>query len=581
MTIEDTIRHHLAVLYGLPAAEAAWNKLARILEQYRRHPAPVPAHAGPFSEKDAVLITYGDTFNQPGRAPLETLGEFTQTWLGEAVSGIHILPFYPSSSDDGFSVIDYRQVAPELGSWKDIARLGKRYRLMFDGVINHISQSSVWFQACLRGEAPYRDYFIRPGGDWELTQVVRPRTLPLLTQYDTADGPQSIWTTFSADQVDLNYANPQVLLEVIELLLLYVERGATIIRLDAIAYLWKEPGTSCINLPQTHRVIKILRLALDLVAPHVTLITETNVPHAENISYFGELNPDTGRTDEAQLVYQFSLAPLALHSFLSGDASCLSQWADKLESPGLFFNFIASHDGIGLQPARDLLKATDIQRLVDQTLAHGGQVSWKSNPDGSQSSYELNITLFDALNDPGNPNPILDQARFLASQVIMLSLAGVPGIYVHSLFGSRNCLQCVEETGRARSINREKFDYPLLQADLKQGKSQAARILGAYRRLLTTRSQLPAFHPSGVQKVLFLDPAVFALLRMAPDGSRPVLCLVNVAPETRSLQIDLKSAGLPVDRDWVDCIGEEHHRASAVLNINLAPYQVSWLAPEP
>jgi len=614
MTPQERIRRHLAFLYGEDAAQTTWEQVSALLEAFRQSAAgrAYRREASPsscsLSERDAILITYGDTFRQAGEPPLKTLGTFLTRQLGDAVSSVHILPFYPYSSDDGFSVIDYRAVDPALGSWADIAALtgtppGSRYKLMFDAVINHVSRQSDWFQRYRRGEAPYQAYFITAEDGWDLSRVVRPRTLPLLTGVETASGPRRVWTTFSADQIDLNYANPQVLMEIISLLLFYVEQGAALIRLDAIAYLWKQAGTACIHLPQTHTVIKVLRDVLDLAAPHVLLISETNVPHDENIRYFGELNPETGCTDEAQLVYQFPLAPLVLHTFRTGDAGALSAWLDGLDQPGTYLNFIASHDGIGLTPAAGLLSPGEIAHLAGETLAHGGQVSYRTNPDGSLSPYELNITLYDALNDPARPDPALDTQRFLASQAIMLSLAGVPGIYVHSLFGSRNCLSCAEETGRARSINREKLDYPALVRRLGgpdggdgplvdpseelHGRDPEARrqagIFAAYRRLLRIRSNQPAFHPSGPQQVL---PAggkgVLALQRTSPDGEQSMVCLVNVTPQPQSAAIQpdsIRPGGLDTNaRDWKDILtGKTYRPAAGILEAALRPYQFCWL----
>ncbi|HMD81668.1 MAG TPA: alpha-amylase family glycosyl hydrolase, partial [Anaerolineales bacterium] len=336
------------------------------------------------------------------------------------VKGIHILPFYPWTSDDGFSVVDYRKVDPALGDWKHISAMQSHFRLMFDGVINHISSQSEWFKAFLNDDPRYRDYFVVIEGSPDPSQVVRPRALPLLTSFSTPSGEKRVWTTFSDDQIDLNFQNPEVLLEILDILLMYVERGAAFIRLDAIAYLWKELGTSCIHLPQTHRVIQFLRAALDEVAPHVQMITETNVPHTDNISYFGD------GSNEAQLVYNFALPPLTLHSFHTGDAQVLSSWAKTLTLPSnktTFFNFLASHDGIGLNPARGILSTADIDVLVEKTLEHGGLVSYKHNSDGSQSPYEMNISYFDALSNPhGNESLGLQIDRFIAAQAIMLSL---------------------------------------------------------------------------------------------------------------------------------------------------------------
>ena len=583
MRPEDRLRDHLAFLYGPERGRDVWQELLTVLEAFRRRnphlSENVPPPAERLTERDAFLITYADQIREPGRRPFSTLAEFLATRLAGVVRGVHLLPFFPYSSDDGFSVIDYYRVDPTVGTWEDVEALGRHFRLMFDAVINHISRQSAWFQAFLRGEPPYTDYFIVMDPSAELSQVVRPRTSPLLTPVKTAKGVKHVWTTFSSDQIDLNYHNPAVLLDIAKVLLFYVERGAEVIRLDAIAYLWKEPGTSCIHLPQTHRVVKFFRAMLDAVAPGVLLITETNVPHEENISYFGD------GTDEAQMVYNFALPPLVVHTFATGDARRLTDWARTLCTPSettAFFNFIASHDGIGVMPAHGLLTPDEIEALVERTLAHGGQVSYKANPDGSRSVYELNITLYDALNNPTAPDPELDVARFMASQVIMLSLAGVPGIYVHSLLGSRNCYRCVEKTGHPRSINREKFDRATLEAELDDTSSLRHRVFGAYRHLLDVRQRLPAFHPNAGQHVLDVNPALFALVRRpgAPSQADPVLCVINVTPEPQPFVQCPEALHLPPAGEWHDLIGGGRVvLREGVLRLDVAPYQALWLVP--
>lgn len=585
---ESRIREYLTFLYGRGTAEKLFPDLMSRLEEYRKRISSlskddVRSDFTNLNEGDSVLITYGDQFQEPGKPPLQTLADFATERLKDDLSSVHILPFYPYSSDDGFSVVDFYKVNPSLGSWDEIAQLGKNFRLMFDAVVNHISSQSEWFEGFKQGDELYKDYFITVDPGTDLSQVVRPRALPLLTPVETWQGRQYVWTTFSEDQIDLNYANPQVLLMMIDVLLYYVERGAEIIRLDAIAYLWKEIGTNCLHLPQTHAVVKLMRAVMDAVAPSVLLITETNVPHEENISYFGDRLPGMDRTDEAQMVYQFPLAPLVLHTFHKGNVRALAQWAASLPSPSsekTFFNFIASHDGIGVNPARGILKEAEIQNLVDRTEAHGGQVSHKNNPDGSKSVYELNITLYDALNNPGTPQEEVDIQRFMASQVIMLSLAGVPGIYVHSLFGSRNCQSCVEATGRARSINRQKFQKADLEAELDKTGSRQQKVFSSYQRLLRLRKEQSPFHPAGNQQVANLSEAVFALLRTSPQGNEKLLCLVNVLPKQQELEVDIDELNLPNSMVWIDLISENVYPVEkGKLAVNLNGYQAVWLTP--
>ncbi|MDX9953570.1 MAG: sugar phosphorylase [Anaerolineae bacterium] len=576
--------HLLALIYGEHAVATVLSALTARLEAFAASHPPFPPRAvlsaeQRLTERDALLITYGDQFREPGVSPLRTLRAFLDAHLSDALSGVHILPCFPYSSDDGFSVIDYRQVDPDLGDWEDVAALGERYRLMFDFVANHISQHSTWFRAFRRGEAPFSGYFIAVEPTLDLSEVVRPRALPLLTAVETDQGLRHVWTTFSDDQIDLNYGNPEVLLEMTDVLLHYVANGAEIIRLDAIAYLWKEPGTPCIHLPQTHAVVKLWRAVLDAVAPHVLLITETNVPHLENISYFGTSLPATGGTDEAQLVYNFSLGPLTLNALQSGDAAILSRWAAGLQSPSpaaTFFNFIASHDGIGVLPARGFLSEAQVQDLAERTLAHGGKVSYKANSDGSVSAYELNITLYDFLNDPAYPDPAVDVPRFLTSQAILLSLAGLPGIYTHSLFGSRNCHTCFAETGRARSLNRQKFSRDALEASLADPAQHTGAVFEGYRRLLRLRREEPAFHPAGQQRVLDLGPALFAILRTPPVGGRPVLCLHNVSPHPQTALVS--RALLETSAAYHDLLTDAvFPLAGDTAVITLSGYQTCWL----
>jgi glycosidase len=546
MTAEDRIREHLSFLYGPATASETFRALQGRLQEFRQRNPQLARNARSaeerLTERDAFLITYGDQFQAPGSPPLQTLAGFAEQHLAGCIGGIHLLPHFPWSSDDGFSVIDYRQVDPKLGDWTDVARLGGTFRLMLDGVINHVSRQGAWFQAFLRVE--------------------------------TALGVRHVWTTFSDDQMDLNFRSPQVLLEMIDVLLFYAEQGAEVIRLDAIAYLWKEIGTPCVHLPQTHRVVKLFRAVFDAVAPGVLLITETNVPHLDNISYFGD------GTDEAQMVYNFALPPLILHTFGAGHAGALSRWAATLATPSpatTFFNFIASHDGIGVMPARGLLDEAELKAIVDRTLAHGGRVSYKHNPDGSQSPYELNITLFDALNDPARPDPELDLRRFLASQFIMLSLAGVPGIYIHSLFGSRNWHDGLARTGRARTINRRKFDRTSLELELADPDSPTSRVFAAYRALLEVRRAHRAFHPNSGQRVLAVGASVFALVRQALDDSQTILCLANVTGQPLQASVELSAVGLRAG-GWRDLLTSRHYSAFAGrLEIALDAFECFWL----
>ncbi len=514
----------LTTLYGESNAPAVEARLHSLIEQFRSQ-ITRPAD-DKISERDAMLITYGDQVTSPAERPLQTLAGFCCKYLKETISSVHLLPFYPSSSDDGFAVKDFLAVDPSLGTWDDIETFGSDFRLMFDAVINHISSQSSWAEAFNKDKAPFKDFFITADNDEDLSQVFRPRTSPLLHEFRTTSGPRRVWTTFSQDQMDLNYHNPDVLLSIIEILLTYIKHGAFYLRLDAIAFLWKEIGTRCLHQPQTHAIIQLLRAVLEDIAPHVRLITETNVPHQENMSYFGN------GSNEAHLVYNFALPPLVLHTFLTQDASKITEWAKNVQPPSRYnylFNFLASHDGIGLNPVRDILSQQEIDALVETTQQHGGLVSYSSSPDGSQRPYELNINFFDALSNPGSKETLdLQVKRFLSAQAIILSLRGLPGIYFHSLFGSRNWRAGVIASGINRRINRQKLTLKALETDLSDPNSLRAKVFQGYKKLLSARASSSAFHPAAAQNILSFGKGIFALERVSLDGLEHMLCLHNI-----------------------------------------------------
>ncbi len=564
--LHQRLRAHLTFLYGSRATEYL-PRIATLIEQYA--PIVPPLRKPAWDQRDVVLITYADQVRRHGVSPLHALDEFlTHAGLNHLLSTIHLLPFFPSSSDDGFSVIDYCTVDPTLGDWTDVAALGEHYDLMFDLVLNHVSRHSRWFTQYAGGTPPYTHYFLEVEPSADLSSVVRPRSLPLLTRVDTSRGPQHVWTTFSDDQVDLNYAEPEVLIAMLEVLLCYLQHGARIVRLDAIAYLWKQIGTPSIHLPQTHEVVKLLRDVVDAVSPGTILLTETNVPHAENISYFGD-------GDEARMVYQFSLAPLLLDALISGDATVLTTWLRELgtTSPGTtFFNFTASHDGVGVRPLEGILPPSRHEKLLQTVRARGGQISTKRNADGSVSPYELNISYFSALSDPHDPDPRISVRRFLASQAIVLALRGIPGVYLHSLVATPNDLAGMQTTGHARSINRRKYDLDHLETLLLPADGAPRQVLDAYRHLLAVRRQQPAFHPEAPQETVLLGlSSVLAFTRTSLDDRQRLLILANVGPTMQ--QVDCSAAGFHPQTDLLADASQPPPNDT----VPLAPYQVAWL----
>ncbi len=537
--------------------------------------APVqtgPAHpADLWSQRDVALITYGDSIVDGGSKPLKVLRDFCEKWLGNCVTWVHILPFFPWTSDDGFSVLDYSSVNQALGDWNDINDIATDYRLMADLVLNHCSSRSAWFDNFKQGIDPGRGYFFTKGPSFDVSRVVRPRTSDLTMPVVTWEGEQQVWCTFSHDQVDFDFSNPDVLLEFTRIIRLYLDRGVRIFRLDAVAFTWKRSGTTCINLPEAHDLVRLLRSLIEWVQPDAIIITETNVPNIENLAYFGQ-------RDEAHCIYNFALPPLLIHTLVEADSSRITRWLMSMPPAILgttYFNFLASHDGIGLRPVEGLLSEGELDSMIDRLQENGALLSWREHADGTRTVYEVNVSLFDAFKHIGEAvDRTLD--RMILAHAILLGLEGVPAIYLHSFLATNNDLSRVENTGHNRAINRHQWVLGELTGLLNDAKSQHARCLQAIKQLIDMRQGQPAFHPNATQFTLNCGRSIFGFWRQSPDRAQSIFCLYNVTPT--STTIAAASLNLVGSDSWRDLIsGETVDLFSENPTIELAPYQAVWL----
>lgn len=553
--------HTLSILKELdPAIESTVKKLSEANSRVSD-----TLNCSKWDESSAVLITYADSILGTD-TPLQALDKLLSHTERE-LSVVHLLPFFPFTSDDGFSVSDYTTVNPSVGTWQDIEKLAQSYVLMFDFVINHLSASHEWFQAYQRGELP--DFFIEidPASD-DLSQVTRPRSTSLFRPTEVNGELKHVWATFSHDQIDVNFASPAVFTEFSKILLQYLERGATYIRLDAVGFLWKEKGTTCMHLPQTHSLIKVLRALAETVNPASVIITETNVPHSENISYLG-------KGDEAHMVYNFSLPPMVLHALLSQSSTRLFQWLNAMETfpqGCTSLNILSTHDGIGLRPAEGLIPSDDLQRLLVQLENSGGRISMRTRPDGSLSPYEANITFFDALKgtfDEGEDDLQVD--RFIATHAVSFALPGIPAVYILSLLGVHNDYTLMEATGANRSINRSKLELSQVLQQLNIPHSDTSRVFNGILELLRTRRRQSAFSPEAPAKQLLLDDALFCIERWSEETSQRIFAVTNL---TKSTIVTTCEFLTPVI--YSNLLGSGEYNRSSVLT--LAPYESVWLS---
>jgi len=571
-TLSQRLREHVAAVYDGVRGGAQDEWLERLLEVARLDADQVPpaAHRNLWGEADVAVITYGDSILNGAEPPLQTLHAFLTRRLGALVSWVHVLPFHPWTSDDGFAVLDYSSVNEALGTWADITRLGVDYRLMADLVLNHCSSRSAWFENFKRGQTPGADYFFTPDAAFDTSKVVRPRTTPLLNTVVTEQGERAVWCTFSPDQVDFDFSNPAVVVEFVSIIRELLDAGVRVFRLDAVAFLWKESGTTCMNLPQTHELIRLFRLVIESAQPDAIVITETNVPNRENLSYFGNAN-------EAHGIYNFSLPPLLVHALVSGTSRYLSTWMTSMppaQDGTVYFNFIASHDGIGLRPVEGLLEQAEVDDLLATMKRFGGRISWRETGDGEAKPYEVNIALADALQGTTAGPDQWGLQRYLCAHAIMLGLEGVPAFYIHSLVGTRNDEARLAHTSHNRSINRHQWALQALNAELDDEASAHHAIFEGVKKLIALRQAQAAFHPNATQFTLHLGDELFGFWRQSLDRRQSLFCVHNLTAEEQVLP--LSRLNLVVNHSWRELISDAVITED-VREWTLAPYQTLWI----
>ena len=571
--LNKKLQQQLNVIYKSVDLSVSYEELAKELMKTMRldeeiHEAiPYQNH---WSAEDVILITYGDTFLKSEERPLLTLDRFIDHYIGDSINSVHILPFFPYSSDDGFAVIDYSQVDEKLGDWSHVSKIAAKKRLMSDLVINHGSSESTWFKNFVAGEGEGQDYFYTAWPEDDTSKVVRPRTSPLLRPTETANGQKYVWCTFSHDQVDFDFRNTKVLIAFVKIIRQYLDAGVKVFRFDAVAFLWKKLSTPSINLPETHEVVRLLRSLIEHAQSDAIIITETNIPNTQNLTYFGNAN-------EAHAIYNFSLPPLLLNTLVTGNCLYLKRWLMSMppaQAGTTYFNFIASHDGIGLRPAEGLLDDQELSVLVDTMQDFGGKISWRTGENGKQKAYEINISLFDALQGTTEGLDEWGHDRFVCAHAIMLGLEGIPGIYVQSMLGTHNDYEKLQATHHSRSINRHQWDYSELEKTLSDPESHHAQILASMKHLIDVRVKQPAFHPNATQFTLHLGLKMFGFWRQSQDRKQSIFCISNVTNET--IDLPLCELNLIVTENWLELIANKvvtHLDESIVLK----PYQTVWI----
>ena len=520
------------------------------------------------SEKTSLIICYGDAVYSNEKSSIKVFQSFFQKNLKKYFDTIHFLPFYPSSSDSGFAVKDHYKIEKRIGNWSDLKRISKYNNIMADIVINHSSARGLWFKNFLKRKKPGKDYFLTVNSKFNTSKVVRPRDHKLLKRIKIFDKSDYLWRTFSPDQIDLNFKNPSVLLRFIKIMIHLINNGITIFRLDAIAYLWKENGTKCINLRQTHEIIKLLRIISNYLNVETVIITETNLPEKENLSYFGN-------NDEANWIYNFSLPPLLIHALLFENNSYLNKWSKNLPVTKLgnnYLNFIASHDGIGIRPTEGILNNKSLNNFLKRLKKNGSKFSYRKVHNKSKKVYEANITVFDALKKSDyDPKGKFFLERYVAAHAIMISFEGIPAIYFNSLFGKSNDEAKYIITGNNRDVNRYKWNYKNIKRKLSDNKTKQSIFYSNITNLLSIRRKQKAFHPNGKRHNINLGSKLFSFKRVSVDKKQSIICITNLSSKNQTAK--LKKELL----NYRDLLNLKTKFKDKNL-LTLKPFQTVWLS---
>jgi len=525
-----------------------------------------------WNESHSVLITYADSIYKNGEPTLITLRKLLSKHFGSLSKVVHILPFLKSTSDGGFAVSSYDSLEEKFGDWDDLKSISKNHDLMADLVLNHVSSSHPWVQQFIKSQEPGISNVFSPKQNLDWSNVVRPRSSSLFSQINTDDGPKQVWTTFGPDQIDLNWHNPKMTLEFLNLITTYLTNGIKWLRLDAVGFIWKESGTTCLHLPKAHSIVKLLRVLLNNLLDDGVLITETNVPQKENLSY---LIPD----NEAHMAYNFPLPPLLLEAIITSRADILNSWIfdwPKLPGDTTLFNFTASHDGVGLRALEGLMNEQRIKDLLINCEKRGGLVSHRRLSSGEDKPYELNISWWSAMEDSSRDSNRFQFERFILTQLLVMALKGVPAFYLPALLASENDIKSFSMTGQRRDLNREKFKLENLLSVLNNPESNANKNLKYLRNAMDVRSELKQFHPCSEMKCLSKGRSDIVVIKRG-IGPESVFAIHNMTENKINYQLNDNDLPKIIDNDF-----NSHNFLTSTKynckNISLDPFQVIWLS---
>jgi len=601
-----------------------------IAEAQNRFPVDNTIEEWGWSQRQVALICYGDHIRSrdPHKTPLQALGEFCRQQFQEEVFSqltVHLLPIYQSPyKDGGFDIADPFAVNPAMGNWDDVRSIRQDFQVAVDFVANHLSIASEWFERYMHDDPLYKNFFI--GFDDQdavrhfereyLPKIYRPRPHNPLIAVTKPDGSTRwVYMTFSDHQADVNYSNPFVFLKMLEVLLFYILQGVSMVRLDAIPYLWKEWGTACAHHPKTHALMQLLRLANDLLNPAVKLLAESMEPLADSMRYLS-----TEQEAKAHLAYNFVPCGVIPHSLFTENASIFQRNLQNFLPPGKGVNWAVvcglTHDGSSINPCRApksvageaVLDEEQIDAIAQYYAEHGyREIEVRSalgpnNPQYIPSDY---IQMFTdthhekprfvnyktIVDEQGQTHKIVyeaistyaslfdqDPAKIVAALGMALALPGIPFTYFTLPFAGLNDFVYYLQTANPRELNRGRVFLEDVMQNLVDQESLTHKVFSVYKKLLRLRVSYPAFHPDGALIPLPADnKTIISFLRASVDKTQYILIVQNVSSAKQ--EIDIVLAGdIPVTVNvCLDLMsGQSLPVENHTLHLELQPFAIKW-----
>ena len=426
-------------------------------------------------ENKCMLITYADSMGNN----LSDLAAVMDKHFKDAVGGIHILPFFPSSGDRGFAPMDYHVVDSAFGDWDDIEKLADDYYLMADYMINHISAKSEYYKDFLqkKDDSKYRDLFIRYKDFWdngepteaEVDAIYKRKPRAPYVDANFADGTtEKVWCTFDEQQIDINCKSETAKEFIRDNLVDLCKHGLALIRLDAFAYATKKAGSSCFFIEPD--VWELMDGCQKIVEPYgVTLLPEIH----EHYTMQQKI------ASHDYYVYDFALPMLLINGLYYGQSQYLKHWLDIC--PRKQFTTLDTHDGIGVVDVKDLLPDDEIERTKEDIFKFGANVKkiYNTAAYNNLDIYQVNCSYYSALGD--------DDDAYLLARAVQFFAPGIPQVYYVGLLAGKNDLQLLEETKVGRNINRHY--YKLDEIDKEVERPVVKKLL----ELMKFRNEHPAF----------------------------------------------------------------------------------------